>query len=168
MDARDLAGKPDKFGEGVVTAPVGDASVARDIAARGHRPDAGVDGTHAPLDIGRLHMSDVLWYAQIVPLEGFVVDNINFPRIFERSWSDHVFWMLLVVVEASFLSFVEHSWMAIVVVTEDAGKVTRDALGIGIACRHTGRLGTVLLALVLEEDLAFGGESILACLFNGC
>lgn len=115
-----------------------------------------------------MHMSDVLWYAQIVPLEGFVVDNINFPRIFERCWSDHVVWMLLVVVETSFLSFVEHSWMAIVVVTEDAGKVTRDALGIGIACRHTGQLVTVLLALVLEEDLAFGGESILAYLFNGC
>ena len=53
----------------------------------------GVDGTHTPLDIGRLHMSDVLWYAQIVPLEGFVVDNINILRIFERSWSDHVVWM---------------------------------------------------------------------------
>ena len=139
MDAGDLAGKPDKFGEGVVAAPVGDASAARDIAARGHRPDAGgVDGTHTPLDIGRLHMSDVLWYAQIVPLEGFVVDNIKISRIFERCWSDHVVWMLLVVVETSFLSFVEHSWMAIVVVTEDAGKVTRDALGIDIACRHTG------------------------------
>ena len=50
--------------------------------------------------------------------------------------------------------------MVIIVVTEDAGKVTRDALGIGKACRDTGRLVTVLLALVLEEDLAFGGESI--------